>query len=167
MTYNATPGQNLRGRYFVDIGEGYIMIEGDAFWRLISIDISATGTIKDFWQNFRLLFDEWHDPDVDVSNKLEYSRIVFIFLMLAIVLALFNKFSGNYDGQYPGAFAIAITVIIWMGSLAGGLTGQGFFYYSYLFGSSIGANFLNNYILAILSTLMSLTIVMATMRRQS
>ena len=88
-------------------------------------------------------------------------------MALAIALALFNKFSGNYDGQYPGAFAIAISVVIWMGSLAGGLTGQGFFYYSYLFGSSAGANFLNNYILAILSTLMTAVILMATARRNS
>ncbi len=79
----------------------------------------------------------------------------------------FNKSIGNYDGSYPGAFAIAITIMIWMGSLAGGLTGQGFFYYSYLFGTSQTANFMNNYILAILSTFMAGTIMMATIRRNT
>jgi len=167
FTYSATAGENIKGHYYVDIGNGYYLVEGDAYWRLIATNVSDTGTIKEFWLNFRDLFDEWGADEVDLNNKLEYSRIVFIFLMLAIALALFNKSIGNYDGSYPGAFAIAITMVILMGSLAGGLTGQGFFYYSGLFGDSNVAEFMNNYILAMLSVLMTATIIMATVRRNS
>lgn len=167
LTYTGRTGEEIVGTYYVNIGNGLFIIEADAFWRLISTNVSDTGTIKAFWQNFRTFFEDWHEEGVDMNNKLEYSRIVFIFMILAIGLALFNRFTGSYDGQYPGAFALAITALIWMGSLAGGLTGQGFFYYSGLFGTSATAEFMNNYILAILSTFMSAAIMMATARRLS
>lgn len=165
--YNASNGENIKGRYYVDTGNGNILLEADAYWRLIKTNVSDTGTIKQFWQNFATLFDEWGAEEVDLNNKIEYSKFVFIFMFLAIILALFNKSVGNYDGQYPGAFAIAITIMIWMGSLAGGLTGQGFFYYSGLFGNTNVANFMNNYILAILSSFMAASIVLAVARRTS
>ncbi len=165
--YNASNGENIKGRYYVDTGNGNILLEADAYWRLIKTSVSDTGTIKQFWQNFATLFDEWGAEEVDLNNKIEYSKFVFIFMFLAIILALFNKSIGNYDGQYPGAFAIGITIMIWMGSLAGGLTGQGFFYYSGLFGNTNVANFMNNYILAILSSFMAASIVLATARRNS
>ena len=113
------------------------------------------------------MFDEWGAEEVDLNNKIEYSKFVFVFMFLAIVLALFNKSIGNYDGQYPGAFALGITLLIWTASLAGGLNGQGFFFYSGLFGNTAGANFMNNYILAIMSSFMAASIILATARRNS
>ena len=167
FTHNFLAGAEIKGRYYVDIGNGDVLLEADAFWRLIPSNVSDTGTLKQFWQNFATLFDEWGADEVNLNNKIEYSRFVFIFMFLAIIIALFNKAYGNYDGQYPGALAIAITVLIWTGSLAGGLTGQGFFYYSNLFGNSATARFMNNYILAILSSFMAATIILATTRRNS
>ena len=83
-------GDNIKGLYYIDIGTGDILIEADAYWRSIATNVSSSGTVRNFMLNFRSLFDDWHDPDTDVSNKKEFSRFLFIFLGIAIFMAFFN-----------------------------------------------------------------------------
>ena len=82
--------------------------------------------------------------DFNHLNRLEYSRIVFIFLFMAIVLTIFGRLTG-YDAQNPGAFLILITGLIMIGTFANGITGPGFFYYNQL----TPVPFLNNAMLFI------------------
>ena len=140
IMYNVTSVQNIKGKYYVDLGDGYILLEADAHW--IEVDIPARdGTFKQFWLNLRGVFDEWHEVGEDVTNTGDFNRIVFIFLFLAIFIAVFNKLT-HFDSSNPGAFLIFLTVVVFMGSIAGFPDAKGFFYLDN-FGVSY---FINNYI---------------------
>jgi len=82
--------------------------------------------------------------DFNWKNRIEYSRIVFFFLVFAIVLTIFGRISG-YDLQNPGAFLLIITAVIGFATFANGITGPGFFYYNNL----TPVPFINNSILFI------------------
>ena len=126
IMYNVTSVQNIKGKYYVDLGDGYILLEADAHW--IEVDIPARdGTFKQFWLNLRGVFDEWHEVGEDVTNTGDFNRIVFIFLFLAIFIAVFNKLT-HFDSSNPGAFLIFLTVVVFMGSIAGFPDAKGFFY---------------------------------------
>lgn len=138
--YNVTSSQNIKGRYYIDLGNGYILVDGDAHW--IEVDIPARdGTFKQFWLNLRGVFDEWHEEGEDTTNTSDFNRIVFIFLFLAIGIATFNKLT-HFDSSNPGAFLIFLTAVIFMGSIAGH-PDNGFFYLDNL----TMLPFINNYLL--------------------
>jgi hypothetical protein len=59
----------------------------------------------------------------------DFSKIVFFFLLMAILLACLNFFTG-YDTAYPGAFIYIMLGLVVIFSLANGLAGPGFFYLS-------------------------------------
>ena len=201
LTYDVRDGMNIKGRFYVNIGSGLVLLEADAYWRAIATNVSDSGTIKEFLSNFRDLFFDWSDTSStcgnyntqitcsadlsckwfsengrnhcipqDESNKLEYSRIVLIFLFLCIILAFFSKFTG-YSQAYPGSLVYILTALIAIGSMAGGLSCAnnqcvGLFQYSGLFnGNSYAAGFLNNYILAVLAIIYMSGHIFSTMRR--
>jgi len=115
--YNVSSPDNIKGRYYVDIGSGYILLEADAHW--ITVNITARdGTFEQFWLNLRIVFDEWHEEGEDTTNTSDFNRIVFIFLFIAIFISVFNKLTG-FDSANPGAFLIVLTVITFIGSVAG------------------------------------------------
>jgi hypothetical protein len=154
LLHNVTSNSDLKGRYYIDIGEGYILIEADARWKEITIEYSE-GTFRQFWLDLREIFNEWHDEGEDVTNTADYSRIVFFFLMMSMILALANK-TINYDERYPKSTMIIVALLIIMGSASAGITScaescKGFFYYNNLSGSgSTFKEIINNYILALL-----------------
>lgn len=207
LYYNVTNGASIKGRYYVNVSGGYVLIEADAYWRAILTNASSTNTIKDFMINFKNMFYTWGDDSykcgnyvtsatceanavckwyteaktgvghcipADRENKQEFSRIVFIFLLLAIIFGFFNKFT-NYSQNYPGSTLVLLWGFIIIGSLAGGRNCAnngcvGLFHYSGLFqfnsGISYAAGFLNNYILAIYSTLILLGYFFRISKRQ-
>lgn len=160
LSYDIQKGDDLKGQYFVDVGDGYVLIEGDARWRAIRASPSRTLSLKNAFQDLRSIFEGWTEPtcsysidglqgtdctldELELQNKLEYSRFVFFFLVLAILLALLGRATG-YDGANPGIFIYIVGGLIVVGSMIGGLTEEGYFYYSNL----TPFHFLNNYILA-------------------
>ncbi|MFI5405058.1 MAG: LamG-like jellyroll fold domain-containing protein [Nitrososphaerales archaeon] len=160
LVYNVRPGDDLKGKYYVDIGDGYVLLEGDAHWVQIRPNPDRTTGLKYALRDLRSIFSDWTSPtcsysndglegtncsidQLDLQNKLEYSRIVFLFLAMAIVFAVLGKFTG-YDGANPGIFIYALGGLVVIGSLIGGLSGEGLFFYSNL----TPFHFLNNYILA-------------------
>jgi hypothetical protein len=199
---------SIKGRYFVDLGDGFITLESDANWKLINTTILYPN-IKTGFQDLTRVFDSVYDNStIDANRRAEYSRFVFLFLLMAILLAFFNKVTG-YDMANPGAFLIIMTLVFWIGSMAGGLpqcdttdpiipppdgtgteqqyvcTGNGFFYYQDLVPEnslrfsvadgkyhpdkifSFSAHFINNYILAILVSLMGATYWFSIRRRMT
>ncbi len=160
LGFNVSLGDDLKGKYFVDIGNGYVLLEGDAHWITIKPSPTRTTNLKFLLSDLRSIFSDWTSPtcsysddglqgtnctveQADLQNKLEYSRIVFIFLALAIVFAVLGKATG-YDSSNPGIFIYVLGGIIIIGSLIGGVGGEGLFYYSNL----TPFVFINNYILA-------------------
>lgn len=179
LLYNVKVGDDLKARYYVDVGEGYVLIEGDAHWRAIRPSPARTLSLKNALQDLRTIFSGWTSPscsysndglqgtnctldELELQNKLEYSRIVFFFLFLSIIMALLGRTTG-YDGANPGVFIYIVGGIILLGSLAGGLDGEGFFYYSNL----TPFHFLNNYILAFTMIMMMVGYWCMLSRRQT
>ena len=87
----------------------------------------------------KYVIDEWGD-DTDTAD---FNRIVIIFFFMCLGISTLNYHFGN-DTSNPGAFLVIMTFVILMGSIVGGSTGQGFFYFNNLTGN----NFINNYVLA-------------------
>jgi hypothetical protein len=210
LVYNASNGDDLKGRYYIDIGDGtgYILIEGDAHWRFILTNVSDAGTVKDFMTNLKYMFNTWgtdnwncgqYASDLTCSadinckyiqdgsnyycipkdniNKLEYSKIVLLFLILCIILAITNKIT-NFDTNYSGSAFMIMGLLIVFCSVTGGLNcvnGQcrGLFYYDGMFhGStniamSYAAGFLNNYILMIVAGFLMVGWILSILRRHT
>lgn len=102
----------------------------------------------------------------DERNKAEFSRFVFIFLIFVFLYSAFNKMT-NFDSNNPGLVVWMLAGLIWLGSLAGGAGGQGFFYYDGLFGYSYPGIIANNYILAILVSFICWGLWESRKRRES
>jgi hypothetical protein len=197
-------GQVLKGKYYVDIGQGYLSLELDAEWHSINYTIEHPN-LKDFWIDLRSVFDEadsgqgfncevhtdetsctadvnckWHADSLprancilnDGRNRSEFSRIVFIFLLMAILIAFFNKVTG-YDSANPGVFLLIMSSRVFFGSMAGGLNGHGFFYYENFIPqySAVGIigeevrSFVNNWILFMYTSLITAGYIFTQMRR--
>jgi hypothetical protein len=97
-----------------------------------------------------------------LKNRQEFSRIVLIFLVLAIILAIFGRITG-YDAQNPGVFLLLLMAVIAIGSWSDGFGGTGYFYYSDLTEYRI----FNNWILFIITGLMSGGYWASVVRRQT
>jgi len=140
--YTVLDDGNLKGRYYVDVGDGYILIEADAHW--VELDFTEQeGTLTKFIQNAKGLFDKWQDDESEGDNTSDFNRFVFIFFMMSIFIALFNKYTG-YDSSNPGAFLIFMTVVVLLGSMAGYPSSEGFFYLD----NFTDSYWINNYIFA-------------------
>jgi hypothetical protein len=121
---------------------------------------NATGSLVSLEQ-FCIINDE--------LNRAEFSRIVFIFLLMAILIAFFNKTTG-YDAANPGEFLLILTGIVLMGSIAGGVGGRGFFYYADFISPNVIPYesmrvFINNYVLLFYCMLSSIGYMLTQMRR--
>lgn len=173
--YDIPEGARLRGRYFVDLGSGYFLIEGDAAWITITPYSGDHGTLKNFFLNFNRMFVVSDSPTAEDRNKQEFSKFVFIFFLFAVVYSLFNKATG-YDAANPGLIIFPLAVLILMGSLAAGFDCanhgcQGMFYYYDFGGQTITeklgrtSGFMNNYILALMSGFIGFGYFLSTMKR--
>lgn len=206
VVYDTTSGNHLKGKYYVNVsGYGpWILLEGDAQWRFITTNTSDSGSIKDFFEQLKYLFNIWGDEDLgytcsiktseltceadanckwendgtyegycipyDTTNKVEYSKIVLLFLFMAIALAMLNKFTA-FDSSYPGMGLILVGAMIIVASASGGFSCanqgcQGIFYYDGLFnGTSYAAGFANNYMLSITTLLFIVGYYFSVQRR--
>lgn len=123
-------GTNVYGRYYVDIGYGLILVEGKATWLSINNTIQQNTLFKAL-RDFKDIFSAWQYPGtsaIEMEHKIAYSRIVFIFILGAILLTMFGAMTG-YDAQNPGSFLIFFIIMVWIMSFADGVSGEGFFYF--------------------------------------
>jgi len=156
--YTVLNGADLKGRYYIDIGNGSFLLEGDAHWVNVLGPNAFDGKsgFRTFWQDMIYVFQEWGDD----SNTADFNRIVFIFFIMCVSIAVLN-FHFNMDTLNPGAFMFIMTIIVLMGSIVGGTSSQGFFYFNNLANAEKlgeqGANFINNYILAFFCLIISVS----------
>ncbi len=148
VTYTTYEGMNLKGRYYVDIGNGSIMLEGDSAWYLMDTGPGgSSGGLLSAFMDFQRAINGWSSSD----QTSDYNRLIIAFFIMALIICVMNVFTGM-DSVSPGLFLIFMTAFVFIGSIADGALGQGFFYYNNLTGFS----FLNNYILFLM--LLALTI---------
>jgi len=172
----------------------WIQLEGDARWVCIPTISHGLGTsLKAVMQDLVSL-PEWgscaafENEDDCINNgcdlwnagasppcsgtlpTTDFSKIVFFFVGMAIVLAVLNVFSG-YDTAYPGAFLYIITFVVIILSAANGFVGPGFFYLTgfmrpehSIFGGGF-SNAVNNWIIPAHFILLSLIYFFTTNKR--
>ncbi len=138
MMHTVDLGNDIKGKYYLDVGNGSFLLEGDARWRVIDIPTAGKAGFGTFIRDMKYVIDEWGDD----SDTADFNRLVIVFFFMCLAISALNYNFGN-DTSNPGAFLIIMTFVILMGSIVGGTTGQGFFYFNNL----TGANFINNYIL--------------------
>lgn len=121
LPFNITNHRRVWGKFYVNTGGGYFIVEGDAYWFAIESNISDY-TIKSFLEKLRDsdlgIFGE--DCNKGEPCRAEYSRIVFFFFVLFLIFALVSHSTG-YDFSSGGALIIILFPIILFVSVAGWL----------------------------------------------
>ena len=106
----------IRGRLLVDIGEGYVILEDDAFWRLIKYNTTGS-TMMDWFKGLNILELSYFNNDEDHR---EYTYILIFFLIVAIICASLNRL--GWDIQTNGGMIFLIGILVWLASIPGFLT---------------------------------------------
>jgi len=131
--------RSTRAIYSVDIGEGYFILDADAYWGIIDMNIPERGTLVAFFKHARELNQFGND-----DNRQEYSRIVFFFLMLSIIMG-YISYNTGWDFSTAGGSMCFMTFLIIFASYGGFLT------ISYT-----GANnWLDQYVVALITSLIT------------
>lgn len=107
LNYNVTYGDDFKGRYYVDIGTGYLLLEGDARW--LHIFINQTGTtssLKSFFDTFKDFYNEWGEDPHECSSK-------------------YNEFSGAGYGPPYAAWNASCSADVYCRFVGGG-TGEAY-----------------------------------------
>jgi hypothetical protein len=112
LTYTISAGQWVYGKYYVDIGTGFILLASDQRWGDIEgTDVSNWQTVWTLFNEMRDL-DEWGSCSEDgTCHRQEFSRIVAFFVVLAILIGIFSFYT-QVDTIFPGAVMIVILIII-------------------------------------------------------
>jgi hypothetical protein len=150
LVYNVTNSMSLKGRYYVNFGSGFVLLEADAYWRAIVTNVSDWGTIKSFTSNFRDLFFDWSDTsstcgnynaqatcNADLACKWfeengrthcipndESNKLeysrIVLIFFLLCIIIAFFSKFTGYSQAYPGSTVYILTGLIIFGSIVGG-----------------------------------------------
>jgi len=160
LLYTITAGDNIKGRYYVDVGGGLILLEGDAWWKCIDIPTQGKSGVSTFFRDMMYVFQEWGD---DTSTN-DFNKLVIIFFLLCVFFSYLN-YKFDIDSMNPGAFLVGFTLIVFLGSIIGGrspgINNQGLFYFTNL----TGAGFINNYILLFICMMITTSYFIGVNRR--
>ena len=107
------------GRYELDIGSGFFIVDEDAMWVMINYTSGGSGTIYGFFQNLRYM-DEFGSDD----GRQEFSRIVGFFIITMLILGLLTYTTG-WDFATAGGSIMFLAVLIMIASVPGFLTISG------------------------------------------
>lgn len=161
ITYTLSAGEDLYGKYYVDMGDGYILLEGDGNWKGLAANVTGKNTLRQF-------FEFLSDPSNFTENseeeiRYEYTKFVAFFLILALIVAYAN-YKTNFDTINPGIFVFGLPFLILFISIAGslGTSGKGFFFMN----NATSWPFFDNYIIAFYSLLLGLGFYFAVSRRE-
>lgn len=158
---NVNPGDQIYGKYYVDVGTGYLLLDGDGDWKCINTTIVRHGgSIKELLSY--LSDDTIWATNGDEYMRYEYSKIVLFFLIVAIFAAAANIYT-SFDILNPGMFLLGLPIIFVILSAAGGLTGHGLLY---LQGATKFSG-LDNWIITIFSIIAGAGIYFGYIRRHS
>ena len=102
----------MYGKYYVDVGTGFILLSSDVRWGDIEgTDVSNWQTMWSFFNEMRDL-DEWGSCASDgTCHRQEFSRIVAFFVVLAILIGVFSFYT-QFDTAFPGGVMIIIFIIV-------------------------------------------------------
>lgn len=159
LSYNLTENLKLWGRGYIDLGGGLFLVDGDAYWIGHDTNVSSTETLKYFFENLKNL------NEFGEGVEQEFSKIVFFFLILVILLG-FLTFTTGWDMQNPGAIIMLLYPIILFSSITGWFTFEGLIKPSILI-SATGAAYLDQYMFAFITGLFTFGFILNYWSRNS
>jgi len=122
-TPNASYPQ-IKGRLLVDIGEGYQILEEDAYWYFLPYE--GTGLTFTDWFNSltNLSLDNFNgaSPEIQEQHR-EYTYILLFFLIVAVICAVLNY--AGWDTNTGGGMIYLMGAFVWFASVPGFLTLSG------------------------------------------
>ncbi len=106
----------VKGRLLIDVGNGYQLLEDDAYWAYLPFN--ATGmTFTDWFNGMKTLDLSYFNND---DQHREYTYILVFFLFVMIVCAVMNY--AGWDIQNPGGMIFLVGTMVWIASVPGFLT---------------------------------------------
>lgn len=103
----------VKGRLMVDLGDGWAILEEDAYWIFMTID--STGlTFTDWLDGLTKLELSYFNND---EQHREYTYILIFFLVVMIICASLNLF--GWDVQTSGGMIFLVGVLVIIGSIPG------------------------------------------------
>lgn len=106
----------VKGRLLVDIGEGYQLLEDDAYWAFL--EFNSTGmTFTDWFNGLKTGDLTYFNND---EQHREYTHILLFFLFVMIVCAVLNI--AGWDIQNQGGMIFLVGTLVWIASIPGFLT---------------------------------------------
>lgn len=106
----------IKGRLLIDTGDGYQILEEDAFWRLETINTTGM-TFTDWFNTIKELNLSYFNNN---EQHREYTQILLFFLVVMIICAGLN--AAGWDIQTSGGMIFVVGALIWMASIPGLLT---------------------------------------------
>lgn len=118
--------KKLKGTLYIDIGNGYEILEGDPMW--ILEPTNSTGmTISDFFRDVSTLDLNYFGND---STHREYTMIVLFFMFCMIVMAGLSM--TGWDLTSNGGTLLILLIFTWIASIPGFLTLSGVSPFSFI-----------------------------------
>lgn len=123
--YNVSTNYDIYGEYWINLGGTWALLERDARWKEINISRSGMGT----WSTMKGFFYELvNTPEWGTNDRTkDFNKIVFFFLFLCVIIAVFNFFT-QYDTAYPGSAIFILAILVVAINIGSGVTGPGYFY---------------------------------------
>jgi len=114
LELNTLSNTSLRGRYSINLGSGLYYIDTDSYWPVHTEDIPARGTLKAFFTNFKTIRTFGEE-----QARMEYSRFLFLFLIMFIVLG-FLSYTTQFDVRTGGGGLLLVWPLVTLFSAVGG-----------------------------------------------
>lgn len=120
VTFDTTGYERLWGIYYVDMGDGFTILESDAYWYNITSNMSDY-TIKSFMERLREM-NYFGDENCESGEpcRAEYSRIIAFFVLLMILLCALS-YSTGWDFSTGGGLVLILFPVILFASYTGWL----------------------------------------------
>jgi hypothetical protein len=106
----------VKGRLLVDLGDGYKILEDDAYWSLVEYNTTGS-TLLDWFRGLDELEVSYFNDD---EQHREYTYILLFFLVVMIICASLNRM--GWDIQTNGGMIFLVGILIWAASISGFLT---------------------------------------------
>jgi hypothetical protein len=103
----------MRGRLLIDTGDGYKILEDDAYWVFMSYNNTGM-TVTDWFNGLTQLDLSYFNND---EQHREYSQILIFFLVAMIICAVLNV--AGWDIQTQGGMIFLVGTLVWVASVPG------------------------------------------------
>lgn len=154
FVYNASTNGRYFGRLSLNTttSGGWVIVDTDWKWITIDQDIKGWRKITSLFSDLKTIGDFGDD-----SNKAEFSRFMFFFIVLTILITMFHYFT-SIDINNPGISIIIIWGICLLASIGGFLTFES--------GSNNISPWIEQYGFSLLMSLITINYFITTLRRE-